>query len=140
MQKRGTECGERGEQGECYILGNFAKHSEEFCQTIRRMSPKIPGNVTNISGNVVKYSGECRKKFQTFRGISSKIPRNAQNGLTFKFNSRVPKHVLLHYLLFAVDLTSAKKCTKIMLSSKMLLYILSSNSLIFIYKSQLFIL
>ena len=35
------------------------------------------------------YSGECR---QTFPGISSKIPRNAHNGLAFKFNGRAPKH------------------------------------------------
>ena len=28
----------------------------------------------------------------------------------------MPKHVLLNYLLFAVDLTAAKKSTKIMLS------------------------
>ena len=67
----------------------------------------------NIPGNVLKHSGECR---QTFRGILSKIPRKTHNGLTFKFNDRVPKHVLLNYLLFAVDLTAAKKSTKIMLS------------------------
>ena len=74
------------------------------------------GMLPNIPGNVLKHSGECR---QTFRGILSKIPRKTHNGLTFKFNDRVPKHVLLNYLFFAVDLTSAKKSTKIMLSSKM---------------------
>ena len=125
-------------------------HSRECPRTYRALSPNIPGNVTkysreccqifrgislDIPGNVTKHSGKCR---QTFRGISSKIPRNAHNGLTFKFNGRVPKHVLLNYLLFTVDFTSAKKSTKIMLSSKLLLHIFSSKSLIFNYKSQLF--
>ena len=129
------------------IPGIVTKHSGECHQIFQRMSPNILRNIAkysgechqsfwemslNIPGNVVKNSGKCR---QTFRGISSKIPRNAHNGLTFKFNGRVSKHVLLNYLLFAVDFTSAKKSTKIMLSSKMLLYILSSESLIFIYKS-----
>ena len=27
IQEQGTECGERGECGECYISGNVAKHS-----------------------------------------------------------------------------------------------------------------
>ena len=133
-----------------YIPGNVAKYSGECRHIFRGMSPNIPGNVAkysgerrqtfwgmspNILGTVVKNSGECR---QTFRRISSKIPRNAHNGLTFKFNGRVPKHVLLNYLLFTVDFTSAKKSTKIMLSSKLLLHIFSSKSLIFNYKSQLF--
>ena len=133
------------------IPGNVAKYSGECRQTFRGMSPNIPGNIAkysgecrqtfwgmspNILGTVVKNSGECR---QTFRRISSKIPRNAHNDrVTFKFNGRVPKHVLLNYLLFTVDFTSAKKSTKIMLSSK--LHIFSSKSLIFIYKSQLFML
>ena len=66
IQERGTECGERGEWGECYIPGNVAKNSGECPQTFRRMSP-------NISGNVLKYSGECR---QIFHGMSSNIPGN----------------------------------------------------------------
>ena len=114
------------------IPENVAKYSEEYCQIFWGMSP-------NILGNVAKYSGECHKKF---REMSPNIPGNiikdsveCPHGLTFKFNGRVSKHVLLNYLLFAVDFTSAKKSTKIMLSSKMLLYILSSESLIFIYKS-----
>ena len=39
IQERGTECGERGEWGECYIPGNAAK------QTFRGMSSNIPENV-----------------------------------------------------------------------------------------------
>ena len=31
IQERGTESGERGEWGECYIPGNVAKHSREYC-------------------------------------------------------------------------------------------------------------
>ena len=31
IQEQGTECGERGEWGECYIPGNVAKHSGECC-------------------------------------------------------------------------------------------------------------
>ena len=93
------------------IPGNVAKHSREcpetfreLPQTFRRMLPNIPGNVlkhsgecrqifrrmlANILGNVAKYSGECH---ETLLGISSKIPRNADNGLAFKFNGSVPKH------------------------------------------------
>ena len=73
IQERGTECGEREEQGECYIPGNVAKHSGnvlkhsgECRQTFRGMSPNIPRNVA-------KYSGECR---QTFREMSPNIPGN----------------------------------------------------------------
>ena len=50
--------------GECYIPGNIAKHSGEYPQTFRGMSP-------NILENVVKYSGGC---LQTFRGMSPNIP------------------------------------------------------------------
>ena len=81
IQERGTECGEQGQLGECYIPGNVPKHFGECRQKFREMSPNIPGNVTkhsgeypqtfrgmppNIPGNVVKHSGECR---QTFRGM-----------------------------------------------------------------------
>ena len=84
IQERGTECGERGECGECYISGNVAKHFGECRQTFRGMSQNIPGNVA-------KYSGECRQTFrgmssfrgmsfrdipQTFRGMSPNIPGN----------------------------------------------------------------
>ena len=82
IQERGTECGERGKQGNCYILGNVTKHSGECRQTFR-------GMLQNIPENVAKYFGECRQKF---RGISSKIPWNAHNGLAFKFHGRAPKH------------------------------------------------
>ena len=51
IQERGTECGERGEWGNVIFRG---------------MSPNIPGNVFN-------YSGEHR---QTFRGIQPNIPGN----------------------------------------------------------------
>ena len=66
IQERGTECGERGEWGECYIPGNVAKYSGECHKTFRGMSPNIPGNVG-------KHSGECH---QTFRGMSQNIPGN----------------------------------------------------------------
>ena len=77
--------------------GNVLKYSEEYRQIFRGISPKIPGNV-------LKHFEECR---QTFRGMSSNIPenvslnipgisskilRNAHNGLAFKFNCRAPKH------------------------------------------------
>ena len=88
IQERGTECEERGEWGECYILGNVTKRSGECHQTFQGMSSNIPGNVIknsgechqtfrrispNIPGNVVRHSGECH---QTFRGMSSKNPGN----------------------------------------------------------------
>ena len=88
IRELGTECGERGEWGECYIPGNVAKHSGKCPQTFREMSPNIPGNVfkhsrecrqifrgmsSNILGNVLKHSGECR---QTFRGMSLNISGN----------------------------------------------------------------
>ena len=57
--------GTRG-MGECYILGNVAKHSGDCPQTFRRM-------LLNIAGNIAKHSGECP---QTFRGMSPKIPGN----------------------------------------------------------------
>ena len=57
IQERGTECGERGEWGECYIPGNVAKYSGECHQTFRGMSQNIPGNV-------IKNSGERRQTFQ----------------------------------------------------------------------------
>ena len=60
IQERGTECGECGKWGECYIAGNIAKHSGECPQT-------FPGMLSNILGNVLKHSRECRK---TFRGMS----------------------------------------------------------------------
>ena len=71
IQERGTECGERGEWGECYIPENVAKHSGKCCKTFRRMSPKLS---SNIPGNVAKHSGVCHK---TFRGMSPNIPENA---------------------------------------------------------------
>ena len=69
MQERGTECGERRECGECYIPGNVVKHSWEFHQTFRGMSPNIPGND-------IKRSRECN---QTFRGMSPNVPGNVAN-------------------------------------------------------------
>ena len=47
--------GMRG-MGECYISGNTAKHSRKCPQTFQGMSPNIPGNITN-------HSGECYKNF-----------------------------------------------------------------------------
>ena len=66
IQERGTKCEECGEWGECYILGNVAKHSGECCQMFWGMLP-------NIQGNVVKHSRECHK---TFRGMSPSILGN----------------------------------------------------------------
>ena len=66
IQKRGTECGERGE---CSI---------EF----RGISLRIPGNVIilkfrgmfqKIPGNVEQDSGECARRF---RGMFKRIPGN----------------------------------------------------------------
>ena len=88
IQERGTECGEPREWGECYILGNIAKHCGECPQTFWGMSSNIPGNVAkhsaechktfqgmsqNIPGNLAKHSRECP---QTFRGMSPNIPGN----------------------------------------------------------------
>ena len=95
IQKRGTECGERGNGGNDIFWGmllniprNVLKHSGECHKTFRRMSPNIPWNFVkysgechqiflgmspNIPGNVAKYSGECH---QIFRGMSPNIPGN----------------------------------------------------------------
>ena len=54
--ERGTECGERGEWGECYIPGNVLKHLGECCQIFREMSPNIPENIA-------KHFGECPQAF-----------------------------------------------------------------------------
>ena len=78
-QERGTECGEHGEWGECYIPGNVAKHSGECPQTFWVMSPNIPGNVA-------KHSGECA---QTFRGMSPNIPGNV-----LKHSGECPQTIL----------------------------------------------
>ena len=48
------------------ISGNVVKHSGECRQTFWGMSPNIPGNIA-------KYSRECR---QIFRGMSPNIPGN----------------------------------------------------------------
>ena len=83
---RNTETGNgmRGTRG----IGGMS-YFGECRQTFWGMSP-------NIADNVAKYSGEYRKKFRgmssNVRGTSSKIPRNAHNGLVFKFSGRAPKH------------------------------------------------
>ena len=108
IQERVTECGKRGEQGECYIPENVAKYSGECLQTSWGMSLNIPGNV-------VKNSVECP---QTFREMSPNIPgnalkcsllltNNAVKGQAFKVNVRVQFYEFIS--LFAVHLTSAKK-------------------------------
>ena len=57
IQERGTESGERGEWGECYIPGkNVLKHSGECRQTFREMSPNIPGNVAKLLSSLIS---EC---------------------------------------------------------------------------------
>ena len=91
IQDRGTECGERGEWGECYIPGNAAKYSGECTQTFRGISSNIPGNIVknfgectqtfrgmllNIPTNVLKHSPEYR---QTFRGMLPNIPGMSPN-------------------------------------------------------------
>ena len=48
------------------IPGNIVKHSGQCRQTFRGMSSNIPGNVA-------KHSGECH---QTFRGMSPNTPGN----------------------------------------------------------------
>ena len=113
IQERVTECGKRGEQGECYIPGcyipeNVAKYSGECLQTSWGMSLNIPGNL-------VKHSVECP---QIFREISPNIPgnalkcsllltNNAVKGQAFKVNGRAQFYEFIS--LFAVDLTSAEK-------------------------------
>ena len=51
----------RGTRGmeERYIPGNFAKHSRDFPKTFEGMS-------SNITGNVLKQSGECPKHSGNF--------------------------------------------------------------------------
>ena len=78
--------------GECYILGNCAKHTGEYPQTFQGMLP-------NILRNVVKYPGECPQTFQgmlpnisnefcqTFRGMSSNFP-----GMSPSISWNVAKH------------------------------------------------
>ena len=72
----GTKCGEHGEWGECYILGNVAKHSGECPQTFWGMSSSIPGNAT-------KHYKECP---QTFQEMSSNIP-----GIVAKHSGESPQ-------------------------------------------------
>ena len=100
IRNTGTGDGMRGTRGigECYIPGNVTKHSGECRQTFWGMSSNIPGSVA-------KYSGECR---QTFRGMLPNILGN-----TIKDSAAALDAVLLNYLLFAVDFTTAKKSTKI---------------------------
>ena len=73
IQKRGTECEERGEWAEC---GNVI--SRECLQTFWGMSPNIPRQTfrvmsSNIPWNIPKYFREC---CQTFRRMSPNIPGN----------------------------------------------------------------
>ena len=62
IHKRGTECGEYGERGEC-SLG------------FRGISYRIPRNVEEDSGNVQEDSGECSRRF---RGMFKNIQGNVQ--------------------------------------------------------------
>ena len=90
---------------ECYILGNFTKHSWECCQILQAMMPNMPGNVTKHSckvwqtfwgglpstlGYVLKHSGEYPHVFwrilpnilgnvgsETFQRMSLDTPTNA---------------------------------------------------------------
>ena len=92
IQEQGTECGEGGEWGQCYIPRNVTKLSGECHKRFRGMLPNIPGNIAirlcikpgiqergtecgecYTPGNVLKHSGEYP---QTFRGMSQKIPGN----------------------------------------------------------------
>ena len=88
IQEQGTECGIRGEWGQCYIPGNVTKHSGESPQKFQAMSLNILRNVdkhsgecphtfwgmfSNIPGNVLKHSRECP---QTFRGMLPHISGN----------------------------------------------------------------
>ena len=64
--------------GECYILGNVAKHSEEcrkifrrMSQIFREMSPNIPRNVAKYFGDVLKHSGECPQNVAKHSGECS---------------------------------------------------------------------
>ena len=75
IQKRGTECGECKERGECLL---------EF----RGISLRIPGNVLILAfrgmfekfpGNVIKDSGECSRRFWEILTRFRKIPENAFN-------------------------------------------------------------
>ena len=47
----GTECGERGKGGECYVSGNVPKHFGKYRQIFQEMSSKIPGNICVTQGN-----------------------------------------------------------------------------------------
>ena len=76
IQKRGTECGECKERGECSL---------EF----RGISLRIPGNVLILAfrgmfekfpGNVIKDSGECSRRFWE---MSNKIQEDS--GECFQF-------------------------------------------------------
>ena len=93
IHEQGTECEERGDWRECYILGNVAKHFGECPQTFRGMSPNIPGNVAKHSGNALKYSGEFH---QTFRGMSQNIRENVA-----KLLSLISECFTVHYVLIS---------------------------------------
>ena len=73
IQERGTECGEPGKWGECYVPGNVLKHSGKCLQTFRGCPQTFQVLSSNIPGNVAKHSGEFSR---TFRGMLSNILGN----------------------------------------------------------------
>ena len=56
IKERETECGERGEWGECYIPENVAKYCGKY--------PQIFRGILSFPGNVLKYLGKCSQAFQ----------------------------------------------------------------------------
>ena len=47
IQERGTECGQRGEWGECCIPGNVAKHEQTKCTETYKCHHVIDHDVIN---------------------------------------------------------------------------------------------
>ena len=74
--------GTRG-MGECYILGNVAKHSGDCPQTFRGVLP-------SILGNIAKYSGECCQTFQEMLPIF-----RVKGSVVFRILSNIHDRALL---------------------------------------------
>ena len=75
IQKRGTECGECGERGECLLGFRGISSGNVTILTFRKCSRGFRGMLKKIPGNGQEDSGEFSKGFL---GMFKKIPGNAQ--------------------------------------------------------------
>ena len=87
-QERGMECGERGEQGECYIPGMSSK-------IIGKCREKFPGMLWKILGIVLKHCGKCRWTFRGIPGNVAKYSRECPRKIERIFENNLG-HVVKH--------------------------------------------